>query len=185
MRLRAGRPDVRHEVLRALSCLAGGLAIVGLPGCGPAPGTPPTVLLPSGPSVPILAPAAPASAASRATRLAAPIAWETSEVVARERALRAGRPLLVWVRADWAVGALEMERTTWSDPGVVEAARPFVALRLNVSAAEGDAERYAERYQVTGLPTTVLVDAQGARVAGLVGYQDASQLAAALRRAAE
>jgi thiol:disulfide interchange protein len=151
----------------------------------PVPGTALTILLPSGPSVPSIAPAAVESAPARATRVPAPIAWETSEPVARERALRAGRPLLVWVRADWAVGALEMERTTWSDPRVVEAARPFVALRLDVSAAEGDAERYAERYQVTGLPTTVLVDIHGARIAGLVGYQDADRLATALQRAAE
>jgi len=113
------------------------------------------------------------------------MAWETSEPAARERARRGGRPLLVWVRAEWAVSALEMERTTWSDPRVLEAARPFVALRLDVTSAEGDAERYAERYQVTGMPTTVLIDARGNRVAGLTGYQDAALLAAALRSASE
>ena len=61
---------------------------------------------------------------------------------------------------------------------------PFVALRLDVTEASGDAERYAERYQVTAMPTTVLLDARGARVA-LVGYQGAEALAAALLRAAE
>ncbi len=122
---------------------------------------------------------------ARAPAAAAPIAWETSEPAARERARRSGRPLIVWVRADWAVAALEMERTSWADPRVAAAARPFVALRLDVSEAEGDAERYAERYQVTGLPTTVLVDARGVRVAGLVGYQDGERLASALRAAAE
>jgi thiol:disulfide interchange protein len=94
-------------------------------------------------------------------------------------------PMIVWARADWAAPALEMERRVWTDPEVVAAARPFVALRLDLTEAEGDAERLAERYAVTGMPMTVILDARGNRVAGLFGFQNAAALAAALRRAAE
>jgi thiol:disulfide interchange protein len=121
----------------------------------------------------------------RAPRLSPPIVWETSEPAARERAQRAGMPMIVWARAEWAAAALEMERTAWAAPAVIEAARPFVALRLDLSAAEGDAERYAERYQIAAMPTTVLFDGRGRRVAVLAGYQDPSTLAAALRSASE
>ncbi len=163
-----------------------GLAVASL-GCSPPPPSPPTILL-AGPPLPSFPSAAPAGASAvpvRPPAQASPIAWETSEPAAREKARRSGRPLLVWVRAEWAVAALEMERTTWSDPRVLAAARPFVALRLDVTEAEGDAERYAERYQVTAMPMTVLLDARGVRVAALVGSQDAAKLAAALQSAAE
>jgi thiol:disulfide interchange protein DsbD len=120
-----------------------------------------------------------------AKRPAPPIVWETSEPAARDRARRAGLPLLVWVRADWDAAGLEMERTTWLDPKVREAARPFVALRLDVSAAEGDAQRYAERYEVSQLPMIVLFDARGQRAAALLGYQNPERVVDALHRAAE
>jgi thiol:disulfide interchange protein len=78
-----------------------------------------------------------------------------------------------------------MERDVWSDPRVQSAARVFVALRLDLTAAEGDAERYAERYEIKGMPFTVLLDGRGRRVASLFGYQDVDKLVEALLRAAE
>jgi thiol:disulfide interchange protein len=78
-----------------------------------------------------------------------------------------------------------MERTTWLDPRVAEAARPFVALRLDLTGAEGDAQRYAEQYAVQTLPTTLVFDGHGRRTAVLLGMQDPEALAAALRNAAE
>jgi thiol:disulfide interchange protein len=153
--------------------------------CSSTPVAPPTVLITSGPapaSVPVPEPEAHASAPRKAAR---PIAWETSEPDARERARRAGLPMIVWARAEWAAAAVRMEREVWSDPRVEKAARPFVALRLDLTAAEGDAERYAERYEITGMPFTVLLDARGRRVASLFGYQDVDKVVAALLRTAE
>ncbi len=169
-------------MLRALIALG---ALAGLAACTPAP-PPPTVVIPSGtpaPSMDVVT--APSSEPVRASKPAGPIAWETSEQAARERARRARLPLLVWVRADWAAPALEMERKTWTDPLVLEAARPFVALRLDVTSAEGDAERYAERYDVKGVPSTILFDARGRQVAAFYGMQRAAEMAAALKRAAD
>ena len=68
---------------------------------------------------------------------------------------------------------------------MIAAARPFVALRLDVTETEGDAERYAERYEIKGVPTVVLFGAGGRRVEALVGFRDPAELAAALRAAAE
>jgi thiol:disulfide interchange protein len=93
--------------------------------------------------------------------------------------------MIVWMRAEWAASAVRMEREVWSDPRVISAARPFVALRLDLTEAEGDAERYAERYEVTGMPTTVLFDARGRKVASLFGYQDVDRLVGALLGAAQ
>lgn len=89
----------------------------------------------------------------------------TSEHDARDRARRQSLPLLVYVRAEWATACLTMERSAWLDPRVVAEARRFVALRLDVTEAEGNAELYAERYAVNGIPEIVLVDPAGRIVA--------------------
>jgi len=113
------------------------------------------------------------------------IAWETDEPTARQRARREGLPMLVWVRADWATAALEMERKAWSDPRVMAEARRFVALKLDVTAAEGDAELYAERYGVTMMPETVLFDASGRKAGSVRGATGADELLKAMRAASE
>ena len=114
----------------------------------------------------------------------APIDWVHSERDALARARRTGRPLLVWIRAGWETASLEMERRSWTDPAVIQAARPFIALRLDMTETEGDAERYAERYDVKMVPTTILFGLGGRQMQTLTGFQDAAVLAAALRAAA-
>lgn len=93
--------------------------------------------------------------------------------------------MIVYARADWDASSLAMERKAWSDPRVVEAAARFVALRLDLSSAEGDAEAYAQAYDLRAVPTTVLFDPRGKRVASLTGLLDADRLLAALAEAAE
>jgi thiol:disulfide interchange protein len=122
----------------------------------------------------------------RKPRAPEPIVWETSERDARERAERSGSPLIVWVRAAWATSALQMERKTWSDPRVAEAARGFVAVKLDLSDADDlDAKLAAERYQLTTMPTTVILDARGRTVATLRGYADADAIVEALAKVRE
>jgi thiol:disulfide interchange protein len=154
--------------------------------CGGPEARPATVDL-GAPRAPAVVVGQGAPRASSGTTPAAPpkIAWETSEPAARQRAMRAGMPMIVWGRADWAAAALEMERKVWTDPEVALAARPFVALRLDLTAAEGDAELYAQHYGIRAMPTTVLVDGSGVRAAVLEGHVDAAKLVAALKKVAE
>ena len=142
-------------------------------------------MIPAGNPLPVVGPLAAASSSTASPREAPPIAWVTSEPDARDWARRLGLPLLVWARAEWAVAALEMERKVWTDPRVREAARPFVALRLDLTETEGDAQRYAERYDLTGVPSTILFDARGRRVATLIGSRSPEAVVEALQRAAE
>lgn len=128
--------------------------------------------------------AAPRAAPPRAPEPAGDIAWETSEPAARERALRSGLPMIVWVRAAWATPVIAMEREAWRDGRVVAAARRFVALRLDLTEADAEAEAGAKRYDVTIVPMTVLIDAKGRRAATLGGLVSAETLAAALAKVA-
>jgi thioredoxin-related protein len=62
--------------------------------------------------------------------------------------------------------------------------RPFVPLRLDFTDTEGDGELYAQQYQLAGVPTIVLFDGSGRKVASFVGFKDPATLAGALRAAA-
>ncbi|MFT3772099.1 MAG: thioredoxin family protein [Minicystis sp.] len=161
-------------------------AVTAIAACGaPGPAAPATIeIATAGTAAVAVAATPPRPSAEPARAAATSIAWMTSERDAREKARRLGLPLLVWVRAEWAATALEMERKTWAEPRVVQAAAPFVALRLDVTEAEGDAELLAQRYAVDSMPATILFDASGHKAAVLRGYTDAAALAAALSRAA-
>jgi thiol:disulfide interchange protein len=111
------------------------------------------------------------------------IAWETDEREARTRALRRGVPLLIYMRAAWAAAAVSMERAVWTDPRLARATRGLVALELDVTSAEGDAELYAQRYAVTQIPSTLVFDASGKHVATVPGAATAEALLEAIARA--
>ncbi len=108
----------------------------------------------------------------------------TSERDARDRARAQNLPLLVYVRADWAAPCLAMERGAWLDPRVAAASRRFVALQLDVSEAEGNAELYAERYGVDRIPEILVVDPAGRTLATTGGLASADELVTFLREAA-
>jgi thiol:disulfide interchange protein DsbD len=126
----------------------------------------------------------PASVAPKKER-PRPIAWETSEPDARAKARREGRPMIVYLRAEWTVASLRMERDVWTDERVARAAREFIALKLDLSADDADAELFAERYGAEGIPATVVLNARGDRTAKLIGEVDAPAIIDALRRASE
>ena len=118
--------------------------------------------------------------------IAPPIAWESSARDAEARARHARRPLLVWARAEWAVAAVRMERGTWADPRVARAARGFVALRLDLTDADSaDAELTAQRFGITTMPMTMVIDAQGRTVRAIAGFAEPSAILAALAEVAE
>jgi thiol:disulfide interchange protein len=161
--------------------------------CGAAPGaassglaaSPPIVTIPADENAPILASGVGvASTSLPASPRPAAITWVTSERDARDRARKQNLPLLVYVRADWAAACLEMEHSAWLDPRVIDAARRFVPLQLDVSAAEGDAELYAQRYGVSSIPEIIVVDPAGRTVARSAGAPAVDTLVTLLRGAA-
>lgn len=111
------------------------------------------------------------------------IAWETSASVARERAKIRGAPLLVFVFAEWATAAVQMERTTWADPRVIRRARPFIALRLDVSAADANAQVSADVHDLRAIPAVVILDELGHEITRIEGHAGPDEVLAAMRRA--
>ncbi|MEZ4301428.1 MAG: thioredoxin family protein [Polyangiaceae bacterium] len=114
-------------------------------------------------------------------RVASSVTWETSEEVARARAKDRGAPMLVFMCADWATPVARMDRTTWTDARVVELARSFVLLRLDLSNADPNAEASAARYELRTMPSVVLLGENGREAARLEGYAGPEEVVAAMR----
>lgn len=168
-----GRPELRLAAAVALSAAA----------CSPAPPAAPVVVVP-----PPLPPAAIATASSSAapptkTRPSRGIAWLTSEPDARARARASGAPLLVYASAAWAASCAELDRDVWPDPRVVAASARFVPLRLDLTDTEGDAEGYAARYGIQGVPEVVVLSPDGRPLARASRLVTVAELLAVLARA--
>lgn len=108
---------------------------------------------------------------------AAPVAWAASPEDALARARREGRPLLVFVRAEWSTAALTMERHVLLSPAVQRAAKPFVAARLDATDDTSSAAGYwLQTLGVVAVPAVVLVAPSGSRREVIDGFVEAEEL---------
>ncbi len=96
------------------------------------------------------------------------VRWESDWERAFERARSEGRPVLVNFYADWCVWCKRLETTTLRDPKVADLlATRVVPLKLDV---DREGREPAARFEVDGLPTLVLLGADGAVLGRFSGY---------------
>jgi len=99
-----------------------------------------------------------------------------------ERARAEEKPILVNFIASWCGYCSKMDRTTWKDSDVVRRTGDLVTVRVD---AEEGVERngfsgrdLAQRYQVYGYPTLLMLDADGREIARTSGYLEPGQFLA-------
>lgn len=113
------------------------------------------------------------------------IKWHKIEDTAYEEASQTGRPILVDGWADWCVACREMDATVFQDSEVVEElSNHWVSLKLDLTELNDETEALAEKYQMPGLPTLVLVPSNGdlSKARRLAGSVDKKRLLNELRR---
>jgi thioredoxin-like negative regulator of GroEL len=99
--------------------------------------------------------------------------WHRTAGEAIAEADATGRLILVDLTAQWCGWCRRLDRETFADPGFrAWAAERFVLLRVDVEDG-GEGARLRERFQVRGLPTTVIADRRLARVGLVHGFQGA------------
>ncbi len=94
----------------------------------------------------------------------APLSFD--EALARARA--ENKLVLVDVYTDWCGWCTKMDRDVFANDRVKTALLAFVPIRVN--AEKGDGRNVAARYRVYGLPTFLVVDADGTVVRRFEGY---------------
>jgi uncharacterized protein YyaL (SSP411 family) len=92
-----------------------------------------------------------------------------------------GRPVLLSIAAPWCESCLDMDRTTYADPGVAGTVNDrFVPIRVNADRRPD----ISDRYSLGGWPTTAFLTAEGDVIGGGT-YVSVDRMPSVLERVAE
>ena len=97
-------------------------------------------------------------------------------------ATEARKPVLIDFSADWCIPCREMEHSTFIDPSVVSEARRFVTMKANLTAQDKKTEELMNKFDIQGVPTTVMIDSAGKVLQRKVGYIGPQEMLADLRQ---
>ncbi len=92
----------------------------------------------------------------------------TSELLATAAEQR--RPVLIDFSAEWCIPCREMEHSTFIDPLVVSESKRFVRMKANLTKQDRLTAELTSKYEIQGVPTTMLIDSAGKVKERKVGY---------------
>ncbi len=101
---------------------------------------------------------------------------------ARAQAVAEGKPLFMDFTADWCAACKEIERRTFPDERVQDAAGRYISVKLDMTNDSDPAvERTFEQFGIRGLPTLILFDSAGEEAKRFFGdFVGPEDLAAAM-----
>ncbi len=105
--------------------------------------------------------------------------WLTDYDAALKQAQSTNKLVVIDFFATWCGPCRMMERNTFSDEKVRQCLAGFVPLKIDVDKEP----KLAARYGIEGMPTTLVVDANGKPLAGAVGYLEVADYLAVLDKA--
>ena len=103
------------------------------------------------------------------------IRWEPLSLASLNEAISANRPAVVEFSAQWCLPCVEMEGSTFLDPGVVLDSQRFSMLQGDVTEASPENDLLLEQFGVLGVPTIIFYDRRGNEVDRVVGFVDAAR----------
>ena len=99
----------------------------------------------------------------------------------RHLAQAGGRPVMLDFYADWCISCKEMERFTFTDPGVRSRMDRMLLLKADVTANTPEDVALLKRFGLFGPPGTLFFSAAGKQLPHrVIGFQDAERFATSL-----
>jgi thiol:disulfide interchange protein DsbD len=115
------------------------------------------------------------------------ISWQPFSEQAFQTARQQGKPMIIDAYADWCIPCKELDKITFSDPGVLGESRRFAVLKLNLTQMDpqSTAAKAKEQFGIQGVPTILFFEDNGQeqRQLRLEGFEKPSQFLARMKQA--
>ncbi|MBI2419996.1 MAG: thioredoxin fold domain-containing protein [Ignavibacteriales bacterium] len=104
------------------------------------------------------------------------IAWEKYTDKTLEAASQEKKPVIIDFYADWCIPCKELDKLTFSKDNVIAESKRFVALKADMTkSVSPEVEALKNKFNIRGVPTVILLDANGKEVQRITGYMPAEK----------
>ena len=113
------------------------------------------------------------------TDIASELKWIKDETKGYAEAKEKDRPIIIDGWADWCVACKEMDKSTFLDPAVISLLKEdWVIIKLDLTESNEVNEALAQKYEMPGLPTLVMIPADGdlTKAKRITGYVSSERL---------
>ena len=103
------------------------------------------------------------------------IEWLPYSVRILDRASVEGMPVMIDFTADWCAPCKELDRHTFTESGVIELSRQFMALKVDLTETSPEGESVRRNYGIPGPPTVLFLRPDGSEMEALrvTGFEPA------------
>jgi thiol:disulfide interchange protein DsbD len=100
--------------------------------------------------------------------------WKVFSESQYEMSLKNNERMIIDFYADWCIPCKELDALTFSDGNVIEESKRFTAFKADLTqSGSPETESLTKRFRIKGVPTVLIIDAQGNEIERITGFVNA------------